>query len=159
MAWAVSFWRVCGKVFGLNLAWTLIKKFLGFLYFYSLYRVVCCSINSSLTFGGCWVRISTWTLSILIVFRKSGFWCTFSVYMQLLLVFPLLFNTNMCVCVYIYIYIYIYIYMLTMGACGSVVAKALCYKPEGRGFDTQWGEFLNLPNPSSRIRPWGLLSP
>jgi hypothetical protein len=31
---------------------------------------------------------------------------------------------------------------------GSVVVKALCYKPEGRGFETQWGEFLNLPNPS-----------
>jgi hypothetical protein len=37
--------------------------------------------------------------------------------------------------------------------------KALCYKPEGRGFDTRWGEFLNLPNPSGRTRPWGLLSP
>jgi hypothetical protein len=23
------------------------------------------------------------------------------------------------------------------GACGSVVAKALCYKPEGRGFETR----------------------
>jgi hypothetical protein len=23
------------------------------------------------------------------------------------------------------------------GACGSVVVKALCYKPEGRGFDTR----------------------
>jgi hypothetical protein len=38
------------------------------------------------------------------------------------------------------------------------VVKALCYKPEGRGFDTRWGEFLNLPNPSGRTRPWGLLS-
>jgi hypothetical protein len=28
----------------------------------------------------------------------------------------------------------------------------------GRGFDTLWGEFLNLPNPSGRTRPWGLLS-
>jgi hypothetical protein len=26
-----------------------------------------------------------------------------------------------------------------------------------RGFETRWGEFLNLPNPSGR-RPWGLLS-
>jgi hypothetical protein len=44
------------------------------------------------------------------------------------------------------------------GAHGSVVVKALCYKPEGRGFDTQRGEFLNLPNLSGRTRPWGLLS-
>jgi hypothetical protein len=39
-----------------------------------------------------------------------------------------------------------------------VVVKALCYKPEGRGFDSRWGEFLNSPNPSGRTRPWGLLS-
>jgi hypothetical protein len=38
------------------------------------------------------------------------------------------------------------------GAHGSVVIKALCYKPEGRRFDTRWGEFLNLPNPSGRTR-------
>jgi hypothetical protein len=38
----------------------------------------------------------------------------------------------------------------------SILAKALCYKPEGRRFETQWGEFLNLPNPSGRYR-WGLL--
>jgi hypothetical protein len=44
------------------------------------------------------------------------------------------------------------------GARGSVVVKALCYKPEGRGFDTRWGDFLNLSNPSGRTRPWGLLS-
>jgi hypothetical protein len=50
--------------------------------------------------------------------------------------------------------------LLTWGgaARGSVVVKALCYKPEGRGFDTQWGNFLNLPNHSGRTRPWGLLS-
>jgi hypothetical protein len=42
--------------------------------------------------------------------------------------------------------------------CGSVVVKALCYKPEGRGFDSRLGEFLNLPNHSGRTRPWGLLS-
>jgi hypothetical protein len=52
------------------------------------------------------------------------------------------------------LYIYIYIY----GARGSVVVKAQCYKPEGRGFDIRWGEFFNLPNPSGRTRPWGLLS-
>jgi hypothetical protein len=37
-------------------------------------------------------------------------------------------------------------------------AHALCYKPEGSGFDTRWGEFLNLPNPSGPTRPWGLLN-
>jgi hypothetical protein len=40
---------------------------------------------------------------------------------------------------------------------GSIVVKALCYKLEGCGFDTRWGDFLNLPNPSGRTRPWGLL--
>jgi hypothetical protein len=44
------------------------------------------------------------------------------------------------------------------GALGSVVVKALCYKPEGLRFDTRLGEFLNLPNPSGRTRPQGLLS-
>jgi hypothetical protein len=44
-------------------------------------------------------------------------------------------------------------------ARGSVVVKALCYKPINRGFDTRRGNFfLNLPNPSGRTRPWGLLS-
>jgi hypothetical protein len=42
-------------------------------------------------------------------------------------------------------------------ARGSVVIKALCYKPEGLGFETRWGEFLNLPNRSGRSRTWGLL--
>jgi hypothetical protein len=36
----------------------------------------------------------------------------------------------------------------TYGERCGVVVKALCYKPEGRGFDTRWGDFLNLPNPS-----------
>jgi hypothetical protein len=45
-----------------------------------------------------------------------------------------------------------------LGVRGSVVVKALCYKPKGRGFDSRRGEFLNLPNPSGRTRPWGLLS-
>jgi hypothetical protein len=27
------------------------------------------------------------------------------------------------------------------GVCGIIVVKALCYKQEGRGFETQWGEF------------------
>jgi hypothetical protein len=43
-------------------------------------------------------------------------------------------------------------------ARGNMVVKALCYKPEGRCFDTRSGEFLNLPNPSGRTRPRGLLS-
>jgi hypothetical protein len=31
------------------------------------------------------------------------------------------------------------------GARGSLVVKALCYKPEGRGFDTRGGErFLSI---------------
>jgi hypothetical protein len=42
---------------------------------------------------------------------------------------------------------------------GSLVIKALCYKPEDRGFDTRLGDFfLNLFNPSGRTRLWGLLS-
>jgi hypothetical protein len=53
---------------------------------------------------------------------------------------------------------YYYLIELQMGALSSVVGKALCYKPEGCGFDTRWSEFLNLPNPSSHTRPWGLLS-
>jgi hypothetical protein len=51
-------------------------------------------------------------------------------------------------------------YMSTnyIGARGSVVVKALCHKPEGRGFDSRWSEFLNLHNLSGRTRPWDLLS-
>jgi hypothetical protein len=45
-----------------------------------------------------------------------------------------------------------------MGARGILVLKMLGYNPEGRGFETRWGEILNLPNPSGRSRPWGLLS-
>jgi hypothetical protein len=42
----------------------------------------------------------------------------------------------------------------------SVVVRALCYKPEGRGFNSRWGHwiFFNWPNPSGRNKPWGLLS-
>jgi hypothetical protein len=47
---------------------------------------------------------------------------------------------------------------LLFGTRGSLVVKALCYKPEGRGFDVRCGVFLNLPNPSGRTRPWGLVS-
>jgi hypothetical protein len=41
---------------------------------------------------------------------------------------------------------------------GSLVVKVLGYKPEGRRFETRWGEFLNAPNSSRCTRPWGLLS-
>jgi hypothetical protein len=44
------------------------------------------------------------------------------------------------------------------GSRGSVLVKALCYKPEGWGFDTRWDEFLNLSNPFGRTRPWGPLN-
>jgi hypothetical protein len=44
------------------------------------------------------------------------------------------------------------------GPRGSLVIKAVCYKPEDRGFDTRWVEFLNFPNPSVLTRPWGLLN-
>jgi hypothetical protein len=30
----------------------------------------------------------------------------------------------------------------TQGACGGVVVKALCYKPEGRRFETRWGDWI-----------------
>jgi hypothetical protein len=48
-----------------------------------------------------------------------------------------------------------------LGECHSrcsVVVKAECYKPEGRGFETWYGDFLNLHNPSGRTRPWSSLS-
>jgi hypothetical protein len=44
------------------------------------------------------------------------------------------------------------------GVRGSSVVKVLCYKPEGRGLHTRWGEFLCLHNPSGCARPWDLLS-
>jgi hypothetical protein len=42
-------------------------------------------------------------------------------------------------------------------AHGSLVVKAIGYKPEGRGFEAQRGEILNLPNPSERTRSWDSL--
>jgi hypothetical protein len=39
--------------------------------------------------------------------------------------------------------IIIYIILISL-ISGSVVVKALCYKPEGRGFDSRWGEFLKI---------------
>jgi hypothetical protein len=47
--------------------------------------------------------------------------------------------------------------LFRIGARGSLLVKALGYKPEGRGFETRLDEILNLPNPSGRARPWGLL--
>jgi hypothetical protein len=41
---------------------------------------------------------------------------------------------------------------------GSLMVNSLGYKPEGCEFETRRGEILNLPNPSGRTRPWGLLS-
>jgi hypothetical protein len=49
------------------------------------------------------------------------------------------------------------------GARDSIVVETLCYKPEGRGFDSSWDYyyyyyyyylfFYSLPNPSSRTKP------
>jgi hypothetical protein len=46
------------------------------------------------------------------------------------------------------------VYSFTL-AYGHAIAYWLrhCYKPEGRGFDTRLGEFLNLHNPSSHTKP------
>jgi hypothetical protein len=33
-------------------------------------------------------------------------------------------------------------FKVTRGARGIAVVKALCYKPEGRGFETWWGELV-----------------
>jgi hypothetical protein len=43
-------------------------------------------------------------------------------------------------------------------AHSSIMVEALCYEPEGRGFETRWGEWIyfNLSNPSGRTRPCGL---
>jgi hypothetical protein len=57
-----------------------------------------------------------------------------------------------------HLFFIIVIILLVVGARGSLVVKALGYKPEDRGFETQWGDILHLPNPSGRTRPWGLLS-
>jgi hypothetical protein len=32
--------------------------------------------------------------------------------------------------------------LLVYGARGSLVVKALSYRPEGRGFETRWGEWI-----------------
>jgi hypothetical protein len=37
---------------------------------------------------------------------------------------------------------FLILYYIILGEHGSVVVKALCYKPEGRGFDIRWGEWI-----------------
>jgi hypothetical protein len=69
-------------------------------------------------------------------------------------------HTKSCLIHFIVISLLGQIYLCTLvfiGARRSLVVKALWCKPEDRWFDTQWGGFLNLPNPSDRTRPWGLL--
>jgi hypothetical protein len=39
------------------------------------------------------------------------------------------------------------------------MVKALSYKLEGRGFEAQLDDILNLPNPFGRTRPWGFIQP
>jgi hypothetical protein len=46
------------------------------------------------------------------------------------------------VIIVVVVVIVIIIIMIIMEARSSVVVKALCYKPEGRGFDTQCGECI-----------------
>jgi hypothetical protein len=48
------------------------------------------------------------------------------------------------------------LWSVVLEASRSAVVKAQRYESEGRGFETLWGEWL--PNPSSRTKPWALLS-
>jgi hypothetical protein len=51
--------------------------------------------------------------------------------------------------------------LVICGAHGSVSVAALCCKPDGRGFETNELNdffFFNLPTPSIRTTPRGLLS-
>jgi hypothetical protein len=43
--------------------------------------------------------------------------------------------------------------ILYLEARGNVVVKTLGYKPESRGFETRWGEILNLPNLPAALGP------
>jgi hypothetical protein len=56
------------------------------------------------------------------------------------------FSLFLFVSLFLYIYIYIYIY------------RALRGKPEGRGFETRYGDFFDFPDPFSRTRSWDSLS-
>jgi hypothetical protein len=48
-------------------------------------------------------------------------------------------------------YIRISVVLTEFGACGRVVGRCMCYKPEGRGFHSRWCNwFLNLPYFTSR---------
>jgi hypothetical protein len=42
-------------------------------------------------------------------------------------------------------------YIHILGAHDRLVVKALGYKPEGHELETQWGDILNLPNPSAAL--------
>jgi hypothetical protein len=50
----------------------------------------------------------------------------------------------------------VFIHVQFTSALAEVV-KALCYKLEGRWFETpmRWMNFFNLPNSSGCIMPWG----
>jgi hypothetical protein len=45
------------------------------------------------------------------------------------------------------------------GHAVAQLVEALCYMPEGRGFESRWGELFNLPNPSSRTMALGWTRP
>jgi hypothetical protein len=57
--------------------------------------------------------------------------------------------------VYILGFLFMFSTLMSVGARGSLVVKALWYKSEGRGFETREGEWdsFNLPNPSGGTRP------
>jgi hypothetical protein len=54
-----------------------------------------------------------------------------------------------------------YLFIFFWGNAVALLVQALCYKPEGRGFDSRLGHwiFSNLPNPSSRNMALGLTRP
>jgi hypothetical protein len=50
---------------------------------------------------------------------------------------------------------FLFIYMCPL----YCMTGALCYKPEGRGFESRWSGFFNWPNPSSRTLALGSTQP
>jgi hypothetical protein len=104
----------------------------GLLYSFHCWRIICTVTLQDDTSAGTESRgqCKTWGILLMVWRRKYWHWRAYS-------------RCN-----------------ISFGARGSVVLNALCYKPEGRGFETLRGEliFFNLPNPSSRTRPCGLLS-